>query len=237
MRLLVSILAWLLRAVFASRRFLAMHALQRLVQGRRVLVDDRSRLINRLTYVLKEYFPQVVRWFRDKHTDVFVEFVTRWPTLDAAKRAHRDTLIDFFHTHNVRHGKTTERRLDAIKAARPLTLDIAVIEPNQLMAKALLAQIADMSNAIRTFDDAIAARAAEPPQRRRERALSGDHFRGSLLHFGKPQSHFDKNTLSVPWSMTAARSGAPSPLKSPTAKAVRSPVAANLSGVLKLPSP
>lgn len=141
----------------------AMRALQSLVQSRRALVDDRAGLINRLTFALKEYFPQVVRWFRDKHTDVFIDFVSRWPTLDAAKRAHRDTLVDFFNAHNVRGGKTTERRLDAIKAARPLTSDVAVIEPNRLLAEALLAQIAVLSKAINRFEAEIAARAAELP--------------------------------------------------------------------------
>ena len=145
------------------RESAAMRALQRLVHDRRTLVDDRCRLINRLTYALKEYFPQVVRWFRDKHTDVFIDFVTRWPTLDAAKRAHRDTIVEFFHAHNVRHGKTTERRLDAIKAARPLTSDPAVIEPNRLMADSLLLQIAALSRAIARFDAGIADRCAELP--------------------------------------------------------------------------
>jgi transposase len=141
----------------------AMRALQRLVQARRTLVDDRCRLINRLTYALKEYFPQVLRWFRDKHTDVFVDFVMRWPTLDAAKRAHRDTLVDFFNAHNVRYGKTTERRVEAIEAGRALTSDPAVIEPNQLMAESLLAQISALSKAISRFDVEIAARTAELP--------------------------------------------------------------------------
>jgi transposase len=141
----------------------AMRALQRLVQSRRILVEDRCRLINRLTCALKEYFPQVVRWFRDKHTEVFIDFVTRWPTLDAAQRAHHDTLVDFFHAHNVRNGKSTERRVEAIKAARSLTSDLAVIEPNQLMAQALLAQIAVLSKAITRFDADIAARSAELP--------------------------------------------------------------------------
>jgi transposase len=141
----------------------AMRALQVLVQGRRALVDDRSRLINRLTCALKEYYPQVVRWFRDKHTDVFIDFVTRWPTLDAAKRAHHDTLVDFFRSHNVRYGKIIERRVDAIKAARSLTSDMAVIEPHRLMAEALLAQIAVMSKSIDSFDAQIAARTAELP--------------------------------------------------------------------------
>jgi hypothetical protein len=54
-----------------------MRALQHLVQARRMMVHDRSRLINRVTYALKEHFPQVLRWFRDKHTDVFIDFVTR----------------------------------------------------------------------------------------------------------------------------------------------------------------
>jgi transposase len=151
----------------------AMRALQSLVKNRRTLVEDRCRLINRLTYALKEYFPQVVRWFRDKHTDVFIDFVTRWPTLDAAKRAHRDTLVDFFHAHNVRHGKTTERRLDAIKAARPLTSDLAVIEPNRFAADAYLAQIAALSKAISHFDTEIAARAAELPDFKIFAALPG----------------------------------------------------------------
>jgi transposase len=151
----------------------AMRALQCLVQGRRALVDDRCRLVNRLTCTLKEYFPQVVRWFRDKHTDVFVDFVTRWPTLDAAKRAHRDTLVDFFHAHNVRHSKACERRLDAIQDARPLTSDLAVIEPNRLMAQALLAQISALSKAISQFDAEIDARAAELPDFEIFKALPG----------------------------------------------------------------
>jgi transposase len=151
----------------------AMRALQRLVQARRTLVDDRCRLINRLTYALKEYFPQVLRWFRDKHTGVFVDFVMRWPTLDAAKRAHRDTLVDFFNAHNVRYGKTTERRVDAIKAGRALTSDTAVIQPNQLMAESLLAQISALAKAVRRFDEEIAARTAELPDFKLFSALPG----------------------------------------------------------------
>jgi hypothetical protein len=151
----------------------AMRALQCLVQGRRGLVDDRCRLINCVTYALKEYFPQVLHWFRDKHTDVFIDFVSRWPTLDAAKRAHPDTLVDFFHDHNVRGRKTVERRVEAVKAARALTSDVAVIEPNRLMAESLLAQIAALSKAIGRFDAEIAARAAELPDFKIFAALPG----------------------------------------------------------------
>ena len=151
----------------------AMRALQRLVQDRRTLVEDRSRLINRVTYALKEYFPQVLRWFRDKHTDVFVDFIIRWPTLQAAQRAHHDTLLDFFHQHNVRRGKVIERRLATLKAARPLTSDPAVIEPNRLVAEALLGQISVLSRSIERFDAEIAARCADLPDFRIFNALPG----------------------------------------------------------------
>ena len=151
----------------------AMRALQCLVQGRRSLVEDRCRLINRVTYALKEYFPQVIRWFRDKHTEVFIDFVTRWPTLEAAKRAHRDTLVDFFHDHNVRGRKTAERRVEAIKAAGSLTSDVAVIETNRLMAESLLTQIGVLSKAISRFDAEIAARVAELPDYKIFAALPG----------------------------------------------------------------
>lgn len=49
--------------------------LQRLVEQRRGLVDDRVRITNRLTYALKQYFPQALQWFKDKDTVVFCDFL------------------------------------------------------------------------------------------------------------------------------------------------------------------
>jgi hypothetical protein len=65
----------------------ALRTLRRLVFLRRELVDDRVRLTNRITSSLKQYFPQILSWFRDKHTAVFIDFLQRWPTLQAAQRA------------------------------------------------------------------------------------------------------------------------------------------------------
>ena len=86
-----------------------MRALRRLVEARRDLVQDRVRVTNRLTYTLKDYFPQIVEWFRDKETDVFAAFLERWPSLQAAQRARRDTLVAFFHAHSVRRAGTCQR--------------------------------------------------------------------------------------------------------------------------------
>jgi transposase len=138
-----------------------MRTLRRLVEARRDLVQDRVRLTNRLTFVLKQYFPQVLSWFRDKGTDVFVDFLERWPTLQAAQRAKTDTLTAFFHAHNVRRATAVERRIDAIKEERPLTTDRAVIEPALIHLEALLPQLRELNKAIGRFDDEIAERSAK----------------------------------------------------------------------------
>ena len=106
-----------------------MRALRRLVEARRDLVQDRVRITNRLTFTLKAYFPQVLDWFRDKETDVFAAFLERWPSLLDAQRARRETIVDFFHAHNVRRAAAIDRRIEAIRSERPLTSDAAVIEP------------------------------------------------------------------------------------------------------------
>jgi len=47
----------------------------------------RRSTTNRLTAALKLYFPQVLDWFQDKDTQIFCDFLERWPDLTAAQRA------------------------------------------------------------------------------------------------------------------------------------------------------
>jgi transposase len=151
----------------------ALRTLRRLVFLRRELVDDRVRLTNRITSSLKQYFPQILSWFRDKHTAVFIDFLERWPTLQAAQRARRDTLVDFFREHNVRYSATVDRRLQAIEAERPLTTDRAVIEPYQIAVESLLAQLRAVVDAIERLDAQIAERARKLPDFALFEALPG----------------------------------------------------------------
>src|SRR5204863_279358 len=83
------------------------------------------------------YFPDVLTWFADKDTILFCDFLTRWTTLKQLKRARRATLLSFFHDHHVRSQARIDERLKAIKSATPLTDDLAVILPNQLLVRAL----------------------------------------------------------------------------------------------------
>ena len=160
---------------------------------RRELVDDRVRLTNRITSCLKQYFPQILGWFRDKHTAVFIDFLERWPTLEAAQRARRETLVDFFREHNVRHSATIERRLDAVASERSLTSDRAIIEPYQLAVEALLSQLRPVVEAIERFDAQIAERARKLPDFALFEALPGAGAAPAprlLVAFGERRERF-----------------------------------------------
>ncbi len=140
-----------------------MRTLVHLVEKRRRLVDDRRRFSNRLISALKAYFPQAVEWFSHKETFVFCAFITRWPTLKHVKRARRSTLERFFPEHNVRRPRIVETRIQAIKAAVPLTEDPAVIEPYSLEVLALAEQLHTVLEVIKRFDETIAALAPSLP--------------------------------------------------------------------------
>ncbi len=131
--------------------------LQLLVEHRRRLVNDRTRISNRLTALLKSYFPQVLRWFDDIRTTLVCDFLLLWPTLESVKRVKSVTLQKFLREHNSVRKETNENRIAAIKEAVPLTTDKAVINSSVVMVKALASQMKTTIEAIREFDQQIDA--------------------------------------------------------------------------------
>ena len=131
--------------------------LQLLVEHRRRLVGDQTRISNRLSALLKGYFPQVLAWFPDIRTELVCEFLLRWSSLNALKGVRRATLEKFFRSHNSHRKAMLETRLDAIKEAVPLTTDAAVIHSSVLMVKALASQMKTTLAAVKEFDRQIEA--------------------------------------------------------------------------------
>lgn len=125
------------------------------VEHRRKLVQERVKLSNRITIILKSYYPQVLDWFKEKDTVIFCDFIARWPSLATAKKARSKTLMAFFNQHNARYTEVNEQRILAIKDAYPLTNDLGVIEPNQLMISVLIPQLKLFIEGIETLDKAI----------------------------------------------------------------------------------
>ena len=120
-------------------------------------------MTNRLTSTLKDYFPQVLKWFPKKETMLFCDVVSQWPTRKAAQLARRSTLERFLRQHHVRGAQRIHERLEAIKGATPLTTDEGAIIPHALMVQSLMTQLRVTLEAIERFDQAIAERAQHHP--------------------------------------------------------------------------
>lgn len=128
---------------------------QYLLEHRRRLVDDRTRTGNRLTSLLKGYFPQVLQWFPDIRTELVCDFLLRWPTLADARRARRATVDKFLCEHNSVRKATNAARFAQIREAVPLTTDEAVINSSVLMVRALCAQMKATIAALTEFEAEI----------------------------------------------------------------------------------
>jgi len=129
--------------------------LEQLVIYRRKLVQERVDLSNRITALLKNYYPQVLDWFKEKDTVIFCDFTLKWPSLSEVKTARQQTLLHFFNQHNSRYSDVNDQRINDIKEATPLTKDIAIIEPNKLMIEILIPQLKVLMTGIETLDKEI----------------------------------------------------------------------------------
>ena len=111
-----------------------------LVEDRRQLVDDKTRLLLRLQDCLKQYFPQLPQWF-DVDTPLVDDLLRRWPDLQHLQRCHDGTLRAFFRQHHYGQERTRER-IAAIRAALAATNDPAVLEAGAQKARHLSQSIA-----------------------------------------------------------------------------------------------
>jgi transposase len=173
----------------------AMRTLVSLTERRRELVNDKIRLTNRLTNTLKQYYPQALDWFDQHDTVLFCDFLVRWPTLLQAKRARQASIKDFFYAHNGRRPQVIAGRLDAIKAAVPLTQDPGVIVPCRLHVLALVEQLRIALHSIDQFDREIAQLAPTLPDHALFQDLpgAGPHLAPRLLvAFGEDRARFQR---------------------------------------------
>lgn len=133
----------------------AMRSLSQLVEYRRNLVQDSVNLSNKITATLKNYYPQALEWFKEKDTFIFCDFISKWPSLALVKRAKKQTLLNFFNSHNSHYAQVNDARILSIKNAMPLTEDTGVIEPNQQLVEVLIAQFKVLLKGIESLDKAI----------------------------------------------------------------------------------
>jgi transposase len=140
--------------------------LTRLVQGlveeRRRLVNEKTRVLNRLTAKLKMYFPQILEWV-DLDSKLGVALLEKWPTLEALQKAGAARLRTFFRKHHCRDAERIETRIRAIGEAVVLLRDRAVIQAQTAAVRILLRWLPILQDGIAELERQIAEAVKEHP--------------------------------------------------------------------------
>lgn len=129
--------------------------LQHLVEYRRNLLAERTRISNKLTAYLKLYFPQVLQWFPDVRTNLVCEFLLKYPTLKILQKAKEKDILELLIANGSRKKTKNQERLEEIKTAIPLIKDKAIIDSTSIMVIALCNQMKSIITDVKTFDKEI----------------------------------------------------------------------------------
>ncbi len=119
-------------------------------------VDDRTALTNRLTALLKGYFPEALRWVEDLRTPLAWDFLAQFPSLERAQQASRLAVRKVYRAHTRRRPEQIEALCDEIRTARPLTTDRAIIASSVLMVEILVEQLRVLGAGIERVEQPLA---------------------------------------------------------------------------------
>jgi len=145
-----------------------------LVETRRRLVDERTRLVNQLHSCLKTYYPLAEILLDGKlNHPMAADFLARWPDLETLKKAEAQTLRAFFYKHNSRGAKKMEERLEAVPKAKALTTDPAIIIPARWLVGAFAGMLKPLHQAVAHLDKEIAQAMDQHPDAAIFRSLPG----------------------------------------------------------------
>jgi transposase len=166
-----------------------------LAEFRRRLVDERKSLTQRLSSLLKLYFPLILQLFgQNLHRELVLDLLARWATLKDLQRAHPRTLRAFLAEHALRQEQKQTELIQAIRAATPLTQDEAVIGPHALYVQTLARQLAELNQAIDQFDEELRQAVAQHADAPIFQALpgAGDALVPRLIAaFGSDRARYD----------------------------------------------
>jgi transposase len=152
----------------------ATRTLAGLVETRRQLVDERTRLVEQLHSVLKTYYPLAETLLGELLTKpMAADFLARWPDLESLQKATAPTLRAFFFKHNSRSRQTIEERLEAVAKAKALTTDPAIILPASLRVLGLAAMLKPLHRMIARLEKQIQKTMDQHPDAAIFRSLPG----------------------------------------------------------------
>lgn len=145
-----------------------------LAELRRKLVEDRKRVLLQLTSSLKLYFPLILKLSgRALYSDLVLDLLLRWPTLEDLRRVHPKTLRTFLKEHGLKNTDQQTEFINQVRAAVALSQDQSLIQPRARYVQVLARQIKDLNQGVASFDEELAQAAPLHPDEKLFRSLPG----------------------------------------------------------------
>lgn len=126
--------------------------LRLLVEARRAAVEERTRHSNQLTDRLKQYYPQMLRWFQEPASVVVSALLEQWPTLEQLQQQDAKSLREFLRRQGVHSAERLESLLAEVREAVPATRDRALVEASVLAVQYHLRVLAALRQGIAEFE-------------------------------------------------------------------------------------
>ena len=169
-----------------------------LVENRRRLVDERTRLVNQIHAALKTYYPLAETLLKGQmNTPMAADFLVRWPDREALQKAKPQLVRSFFYKHNSRSAQKTQERLATVQKAKALTTDPAIIVPARQLVLALAGMLRPLHQAIGRLDQEIAQAMDQHPEASLFRSFPGAGPALAprlLVAFGTNRARFETST-------------------------------------------
>lgn len=132
-------------------------------EQRRELVDEKTRLSNRMTALLKIYFPQALDWIDDIDSPMGCDFLDKWPNLEQLQKAKPNVLAKFFREHNCRSEQRIQDRITAIYEAHDAIHDPAMREGGPVCVGNMVRQVRALAAGIADLEHRLEKLVAEHP--------------------------------------------------------------------------
>ena len=125
-----------------------------LAKARRLLVDENTRLKQKLQALLKTYFPLLLT-LGAVDSALVLEVLRRWPNPKAFRRVHPKTLTRLFQKHGVKRAEAIQERITLIRSTPLLTKDDPLIESLVFRVTALAGQLQALAKQITAIEEAL----------------------------------------------------------------------------------
>lgn len=167
-------------------------ALKTLLRDRESFVRDQTRLINRLTVCLRQYYPEALELFCDVAGKTSLAFIEAYPDFAAARSLSRKRIGRFLATHRCNRAPTLERIVEVLARA-PIPVPEVVVRTKRQQALHIIRQLRMVQAAVAEYDAEIQRLGTDSDEIGRFRGLpGGGPLTSAGLHtlFGDDRTRF-----------------------------------------------